>query len=67
MKSLLCLPLQPSWDYIFVAQRYSAYVTRESNRYLREVSRYLTGIDAILEAEAIEEKVFEIGDDMWEY
>ena len=59
--------LQPSWDYVFVAQRYSAYVTRESNRYLREVTRYLTGIDAILEAEAIEEKVFEIGDDMWEY
>lgn len=59
--------LQPSWDYIFVAQRYNAYVTRESNRYLREVSKYLTGIDAILEAEAIEEKVFEIGDDMWEY
>lgn len=59
--------LQPSWDYIFVSQRYSAYVTRESNRYLREVSRYLTGEDAILEAEAIEEKVFEIGDDMWEY
>ena len=59
--------LQPSWDYVFVAQMYSAYVTRESNRYLRDVSKYLTGIDAILEAEAIEEKVFEIGDDMWEY
>ena len=59
--------LQPSWNYIFVNQRYNAYVTRESNRYLREVSKYLTGIDAILEAEAIEEKVFEIGDDMWEY
>ncbi|MBR6292568.1 MAG: gliding motility protein GldN [Bacteroidales bacterium] len=59
--------LQPSWDYIFVSQRYSAYVTRESNRYLREVTKYLTGIDAILESEAIEEKVFEIGDDMWEY
>ena len=59
--------LQPSWDYIFVAQRYSAYVTRESNRYLREVSKYLTGIDAILEAELIEEKVFDIGDHMWEY
>ena len=59
--------LQPSWDYVFVAQMYNAYVTRESNRYLREVTKYLTGIDAILEAEIIEEKVFEIGDDMWEY
>ena len=59
--------LLPSWDYVFVSQHYSAYVTRESNRYLREVTKYLTGIDAILEAEAIEEKVFEIGDDMWEY
>lgn len=58
---------QPSWDYIFVNQLYSAYVTRESNRHNRTISAYLTGEDALLEAEAIEERVFDIGEDMWEY
>lgn len=58
---------QPSWDYIFVNQLYSAYITRESNRYNRKVTDYLTGEDAMLEAEAIEERVFDIGEDMWEY
>lgn len=59
--------LQPSWDYIFVAQLYSAFVTRESNIFERSISSYLTGTDAIMEADEIEEKVFEIGCDMWEY
>ena len=58
---------QPSWDLIFLSQYYNAYVTRESNVYGRRIDQYLTGESAILEAEAIEAKVFEIGDDMWEY
>ena len=58
---------QPSWDYIFVAQLYNAYVTRESNRHNRSITDYLTGEDALLEAETIEERVFNIGEDMWEY
>ena len=58
---------QPSWDYIFVNQLYSAYVTRESNRHNRTISAYLTGEDALREAETIEERVFDIGEDMWEY
>lgn len=58
---------QPSWDMIFLSQYYEAYVTRESNVYNRRIDQYLTGEDAILESEAIEAKVFEIGDDMWEY
>ncbi|MBR6049375.1 MAG: gliding motility protein GldN [Bacteroidales bacterium] len=58
---------QPSWDNIFISQLYTAFVTRESNRYERTISRYLVGKDALMEAAAIEEKVFEIGEDMWEY
>ena len=61
------LALQPSWDYVFVSQLYSSYITRESNLYGREISKYVTGIDALREAEEIEEKVFDIGCDMWEY
>ena len=58
---------QPSWDAVFVSQHYNAYITRESNRYLRTVSQYLTGEDALLESDRIEEKVFDIESDMWEY
>ena len=59
--------LQPSFDYIFVAQLYSAFVTRESNVSGRSISSYLTGEDAIRESDEIEEKVFDMGNDMWEY
>ena len=58
---------QPSWDWVFLNQHYEAYITRESNVYLRSISDYLTGIDAVLESYAIEEKVLEIENDMWEY
>ena len=58
---------QPSWDNIFVTQLYSAYITKESNKYNRTISKYLTGEDALHEAEAIEERIFDIGSDMWEY
>ena len=58
---------QPSWDWVFLNQHYQAYVTRESNVYTRKISDYLTGKDAIYESNRIEEKVFEIENDMWEY
>ena len=58
---------QPTWDNIFISQLYSAYITKESNKYTRSINRYLTGEDALLEAEAIEERIFDIGSDMWEY
>ena len=33
----------------------------------RPISAYLTGTDAILESQAIEEEIFDIESDMWEY
>ena len=59
--------LQPSWDYVFISQLYSAFVTRESNVAGRSISSYLTGEDAIRESDEIEDKVFGIENDMWEY
>ena len=58
---------QPSWDNIFLGQQYNAFITRESNTPLISISQYLTGEDAILEAAEIEEKVFDIENEMWEY
>ncbi len=58
---------QPSWDWVFLNQHYNAIITRESNPLDRSISDYLTGENAVIEAELIEEKVFEIENEMWEY
>jgi gliding motility associated protien GldN len=58
---------QPSWDWVFLNQHYTAYTTRESNMRDMSIRDYVTGNNAILEAELIEEKVYEIENEMWEY
>lgn len=56
-----------TYDDIFIDRFFDSYVTRESNRFNREISNYLTGTDAIVESQMIEDKVFDIESDMWEY
>lgn len=58
---------QPSWDWVFLNQHYTAYTTRESNMRDVSISDYTFGSGAIIEAENIEEKVFEIDNEMWDY
>lgn len=57
----------PSWEAIFISHTYNSFITREDNRYNRKISDYLTGTDALLEAERIEDYLLEISEDMWEY
>ena len=56
-----------SYDDIFIQRYFDSYVTRESNVYNRQISDYLTGEDAIYESQMIEDKIFDIENDMWEY
>ena len=56
-----------SYDDIFIQRYFDSYITRESNVHNREITQYLTGEDAILESEKIEDKIFDIENDMWEY
>lgn len=56
-----------SYDDIFVQRFFDSYITRESNTHNRAVTDYLTGVDAIYESQMIEEKIFDIESDMWEY
>ena len=56
-----------SYDDIFIQRYFDSYITRESNTMNRSISDYLTGEDAILESQNIEEKIFNIESDMWEY
>lgn len=59
--------LERSYDEIFVSRFFDSFITRESNRFNRNIQSYLTGEDAILESQNIEEKIFDIESDMWEY
>lgn len=56
-----------SYDDIFRKRIFSSYVTRESNDFNRSIERYATGIDAMMESQRIEDYLFEMEEDMWEY
>ncbi|MBQ9473482.1 MAG: gliding motility protein GldN [Bacteroidales bacterium] len=56
-----------TYDDVFIDRYFDSYVYRESNRFNREVTDYVTGTDAIIESQSIEDKVFNIESDMWEY
>ena len=56
-----------SYDEVFISRYFDSFVTRETNVYNREIHDYLTGEDAQLESQSIEERIFDIESDMWEY
>ena len=56
-----------TYDDVFITRLFDSYVTRETNTYNRTISSYLTGTDAILESQRIEDELFNIESDMWEY
>jgi len=57
----------PNWEYAFNRNMYTWFITREDNVYNRAIIEYLTGEDALLEAQRIEEEILNISLDMWEY
>ena len=57
----------PNWEYAFHRNMYTWFITREDNVYNRAIKDYLTGEDALLEAQRIEEEILNISLDMWEY
>jgi gliding motility associated protien GldN len=59
--------IENSYDNVFVQRYFDSYITRESNVYNRKISDYLTGEDALMESQRIEDNIFDIESDMWEY
>ena len=59
--------VENSYDNVFVQRYFDSYIIRESNVYNRSIAQYLTGEDALLESQRIEDKIFDIESDMWEY
>lgn len=56
-----------TYDDIFWKRRFSSYIYKESNVYNRRINTYLSGLDALLEAEKIKEDIFNMEHDLWEY
>ena len=56
-----------SYDDIFMKRYFQSYIIKEDNTYDRTISAYKTGLDALLEAEAVKEKIFTIEHDIWEF
>ncbi|MCC6251710.1 MAG: gliding motility protein GldN [Bacteroidia bacterium] len=56
-----------TYDDIFMKRRFSSYIYKESNVYNRRINAYLSGLDALLEAEKIKEDIFNTEHDLWEY
>lgn len=56
-----------SYDDLFVKRMFASYVIRETNTQDRSVSDYLTGFDALYQSDEIEDNIFNIEQDMWEY
>ncbi|MCQ2260475.1 MAG: gliding motility protein GldN [Bacteroidales bacterium] len=59
--------IKRSYDEVFITRYFDSFVTRETNTHNREIHDYLTGEDALLESQTIEERIFDIESDMWEY
>lgn len=56
-----------SYDDIFRKRIFSSYIMRESNDFNRRIDQYVQGIDAMMESQRIEDYIFEMEEDMWEY
>ncbi len=56
-----------SYDDIFRKRIFSSYIIRESNDFNRRIEDYARGVDALLESQRIEDYLFEMEEDMWEY
>ena len=56
-----------TYDDIFHKRFFNSYIVKESNKYDRGINQYRQGIDALLEAEAIQEEIFNLEHDLWEY
>lgn len=59
--------VENSYDDVFIARYFDSYIIRTSNTHNRSISDYLVGEDAILEAQKLEEEIYDIESDMWEY
>ncbi|MGD1844109.1 MAG: gliding motility protein GldN [Salibacteraceae bacterium] len=56
-----------TYEDLFWKRQFGSYITKESNVYDRGIEEYKTGLDALLEAEQIKEKIFQMEHDLWSF
>ncbi len=56
-----------TFDDVFWKRMFSSTITKESNVYNRKISQYKAPLDAVLEAEKIEEEIFNLEHDLWSF
>lgn len=60
--------LNASYDDLFLKRKFNSYIVKEENIYNnRAISQYLSGKDAMLESQKIENSIFKYEQDLWEY
>jgi gliding motility associated protien GldN len=57
-----------SFDDLFIKRYFNSYIVQESNVFNnRTINSYLEGKEAMLESKRIEDKIFNLEQDLWEY
>ena len=56
-----------SFDDLFWKRMFQSFIYKESNLYDREIDSYKAGVDALLEAERIKEKISIFEHDLWSF
>lgn len=56
-----------TFDDIFQKRFFSSWIFKESSPYNRVLTEYTSGLETLLEAEAIKEEIFNFEQDLWEY
>jgi len=56
-----------TYDDVFMKRIFSSYIYKEENVYDRTINEYLTGVDALLQAERAKTTLFEFEQNLWEY
>jgi len=56
-----------TYDDIFWKRIFGSYIYKEENVYDREISKYASGMDALLESERIKDELFLFEHELWEF
>lgn len=56
-----------SWEDLLEMRYFASTIIKASNVYDRKIENYLTGVDALLEAEKIKQAIFNFEHDLWSY
>jgi hypothetical protein len=59
--------MRMSYDDFFVQRLFSSYIIKWSNERDQRIQDYVTGMDALIEANRIKQELFKWEHDLWEY